>query len=143
MVARDRRHPRALGRAPRRHRACRDGRYLRHRPAAFEAPERNMKRRWFVAAFVFAAATAARADTVIGLTSRSGDDLADWGHFFTGTCGPTIPDGFHATSSGGVGITGTFAGGGDGYLFQQQPSLCASWAGGFSAADWLLGTSPP
>ena len=68
------------------------------------------------------------------VTTRTGNDTVDWGQL-----GPSltpIPNGFTATSSGGVGITGSFANGGPGTILVQN----VSYFGDFPANDNLVFT---
>jgi hypothetical protein len=91
----------------------------------------------FLAVGLLTAATFAHAGTVTVTTIRSGNDSANWGQL--GVSGTTIPASFTATSTGGVGITGTLAG--DGAVAVQS----YSWGGNFASGDnliWTEGNGP-
>jgi len=66
-------------------------------------------------------------------TSPAANDSTSWAGL--GPDGTTIPSPFHATSTDGVAITGTFAGG-SGLTAVQG----VSWTGGFPAGDHLVWT---
>jgi len=82
----------------------------------------------------------AHADTVSGLTSRTGTDSVGWSQL--GSCATVVPGGFTATSVDGVGVTGTFSGGGSG---QVRTQTTCGWAGNFAPGDvvlWTTGNGP-
>jgi hypothetical protein len=92
----------------------------------------------FLAVGLLTAATFAHAGSITGTATRSGNDSANWGQL--GACGTTIPASFSATSTAGVGITGTLAG--DGQVRVQ--STCG-WGGNFASGDsvlWTEGNGP-
>jgi hypothetical protein len=92
----------------------------------------------FLAVGLLTAATFAHAGTVTGTTTRSGSDSANWGQL--GSCGTTIPASFSATSTDGVGITGTLAGDG-----QVRVQTTCGWGGNFASGDnvlWTGGNGP-
>jgi PEP-CTERM motif len=92
----------------------------------------------FLALGLLTAATFAHAGTITGTTTRSGNDSANWGQL--GGCGTTIPASFSATSTDGIGITGTLAG--DGQVRFQTTCL---WGGNFASGDnvlWTDGNGP-
>jgi len=88
-------------------------------------------------AFVIATVTLASADIITGVTVRTGNDGADWSQL--GPDGTPVSTGFTLSSTGGIGITGSFAGGGDGAVLQQG----VDWGGNFAAGDDLLWTNSP
>jgi hypothetical protein len=78
----------------------------------------------------------AHADTVSGLTSRTGTDSVGWSQL--GSCATVVPSGFTATSVDGVGVTGTFSGGGSG---QVRTQTSCGWPGNFASGDVVLWTT--
>lgn len=94
-------------------------------------------------AALFLAATVAQADTVNGITSRMGSDLVNWGQLQPSGCATNVSQGTGFTSTGGVGGSIAFAGGGPGQIREQDPSNCNDWAGNFAAGDNLLWTNSP
>jgi len=77
--------------------------------------------------------TQADALLIWNATSPAANDSTSWAGL--GPDGTTIPSPFHATSTDGVAITGTFAGG-SGLTAVQG----VSWTGGFPAGDHLVWT---
>lgn len=86
--------------------------------------------------FVLATLATASADSIVGVTTRTGNDTVDWGQL--GAPGTTIPNPFNATSVGGVGVTGSFAGT-TGVTAQQG----TNWFGNFAPGDNLVWTNFP
>jgi len=96
-----------------------------------------MVRKLPVALFCFLMITlVTNADTVSGLTSRTGTDSVGWSQL--GSCATVVPSGFTATSVDGVGVTGTFSGGGSG---QVRTQTSCGWAGNFASGDVVLWTT--
>jgi PEP-CTERM motif-containing protein len=85
-------------------------------------------------AILLITAAAASADTVALVTARTGNDLVDWGQL--GPSFTLVPDGFTATSSGGVGITGS--NGGFGVIRVQN----VTFFGNFAPGDNVMITNP-
>ncbi len=73
--------------------------------------------------------------SIVLITNRAdaGSDLADWGQL--GSSFTPIPNPFNATSTGGVGITGTFACCGG-----ERRDQGNGWAGNFANGDHLVWT---
>lgn len=86
---------------------------------------------------VFAMATATMADTLVGVTTRTGNDSADWSQL--GSPETPVPNPFNAMTAGGIAITGSFAGGGNGQVMQEGND----WGGNFALNDYLLWTNSP
>jgi hypothetical protein len=83
-------------------------------------------------------ATQADALLIWNGTSPAPNDSTSWAGL--GADGATIPSPFHATSSDGIAITGSFAGG-SGLVALQCPAVpSCSWTGGFPAGDHLVWT---
>jgi hypothetical protein len=68
-------------------------------------------------------------------------DFVFWGQL--GATGTAIPNGFTATSVGGIGVTGVFSGRGQGIVGRQCPFTGCDWAGNFAPGDALLWTGVP
>ncbi|HZU44981.1 MAG TPA: PEP-CTERM sorting domain-containing protein [Terriglobales bacterium] len=79
--------------------------------------------------------TTAMADTLVGVTTRTGNDSADWSQL--GSPGTLVSSPFNATTVGGIGITGSFAGGGNGTVMQEGNN----WFGNFAINDFVLWTN--
>lgn len=92
-----------------------------------------MRKVLFLGASILLAATFVHAGSVTGTTIRSGNDSADWGQL--GPCTTTIPVGFTATSTGGVGITGSLTSPG-----QVRVQSTCGWGGNFAPGDNLIWT---
>jgi hypothetical protein len=94
---------------------------------------------------IFLTVPAANADTIVGSTSRAtfaGNDSVDWSQL--GASLTPIPNPFTATSTGGVGVTGAFAGSGDGQVRVQGTSQFADFAAGdFLVAAFCAGGTCP
>lgn len=88
-------------------------------------------------AFVIATFTLANADVLTGVTVRTGNDSADWSQL--GPDGTSVSSPFTLQSAGGVGITGSFAGGGDALVVQQD----VDWIGNFGTGDNVLWSTFP
>jgi hypothetical protein len=82
----------------------------------------------------FGLASVAKADTVVGITTRIGNDTADWGQF--GGDGSSIGSPFSASTLGGIGITGTLA-----TCCGRENLQGTDWAGNFTTGDNLLWTA--
>lgn len=79
-------------------------------------------------------ASVASADSVVLITTRIGNDTADWGQF--GGDGSFIGSPFSASTSGGIGITGTFA-----TCCGQERLEGTDWSGNFTFGDNLIWTA--
>ncbi|HJS98145.1 MAG TPA: PEP-CTERM sorting domain-containing protein [Terriglobales bacterium] len=90
-----------------------------------------------IMALVSVMATVALADSLVGVTTRTGNDTAVWSQL--GAPGDPISNPFTATSNGGVGITGSFDGGGNGQVMQEGNN----WFGNFAVNDFLVWTNSP
>ena len=90
-----------------------------------------------ICTLALALVTAAMADTLVGVTARTGNDSADWSQL--GNPGDSVSNPFTATSTGGIGITGSFAGSGNGMVMQEGNN----WGGNFALNDFVLWTNSP
>lgn len=89
-------------------------------------------------AFALASFTVASADTLVGVTTRTGVDTINWSQL--GGDGTSVPNGFTATSSpNSIIATGTFAGGGPGQILIQG----VDWIGNFGNGQSILWTNSP
>jgi len=88
----------------------------------------------FLAVGLLTAATFVHAGSITGTATRSGNDSANWGQL--GSCFTPIPTSFTATSTGGVGITGTLASPG-----QVRVQTACGWDGNFASGDNVLWTN--
>ncbi len=93
-----------------------------------------MRKVLFLGASFLLAATFVHAGSVTGTTIRSGNDSANWGQL--GACDTVIPTSFTATSTGGVGITGTLASPG-----RVRVQTSCGWNGNFATGDNLIWTN--
>lgn len=87
-----------------------------------------------ILALVSVMGTMALADSLVGVTTRTGNDLAVWSQL--GAPESTIPNPFNATSNGGIAITGSFEGG-TGIVAQEGND----WFGNFAVNDFLVYTN--
>jgi hypothetical protein len=85
-------------------------------------------------ALLFGLTAVAKADTVVGITTRIGNDTADWGQL--GGDGAFIGSPFSASTLGGIGITGTLA-----TCCGQERLQGTDWGGNFTAGDNLIWTA--
>src|SRR5467141_2506257 len=87
-------------------------------------------------------ASAARADSLVVVTSRTGqaaNDFVIWSQL--GADATLLGTGLNATSVGGLTVAGTLTGA-NSLISVVCPAAPCSWTGiGFSASDSLLGTS--
>ncbi|MHB1937364.1 MAG: PEP-CTERM sorting domain-containing protein [Acidobacteriaceae bacterium] len=95
-----------------------------------------------VAAVAILAVPKASADSLsIVTTAPTGTDTVNWSQL--GPDNTSVSNPFSATSTGGIGVTGTFAGEGGGQIRQEGPS--SGWNGNFNPGDyvlWNLGNGP-
>ncbi len=85
-------------------------------------------------AVVILAVPKASADTLnIVTTAPTGTDTVNW--LQLGAPFASVSNPFSATSTGGIGVTGKFAGSGGGEILQQGPS---GWYGNFNPGDYVL-----
>ncbi len=78
--------------------------------------------------------TAAMADVIIGVTTRTGSDTVIWSQL--GAPNDSVANPFSATSTGGVSVTGSFASAGTGFVAQEDGGT--SWFGNFGLGDYVL-----
>ena len=97
------------------------------------------------AAVAFVAASNTKADTMqVALTHAqfgTPNDFVYWNQL--GPDGTAIPNGFNATSVGGIGVTGHFTQGGAGEVRVECPFTNCGWAGNFAPGVSLLWTNSP
>jgi hypothetical protein len=91
-----------------------------------------------VLAFFAIGTTQAGALLIWNGVTPAPNDSTSWGGL--GADGATIPSTFHATSSDGIAITGSFAGGSGLVAVQCPAAPSCSWTGGFPAGDHLVWT---
>jgi len=96
-----------------------------------------MKKTLFLMVVALANVTVAKADVMFLVTTRVGSDTVNWTQL--GPDNTTIPNLFTATSTGGIGITGSFDGGGVGETSVEG----GSWTGNFTIGDALVWTNSP
>src|ERR1039458_8657906 len=96
-----------------------------------------MKNTLLLMAVALATAAVTQAGVISLVTTRTGSDTLNWTQL--GPDNTTIPDPFTATSAGGIGITGSFSGGGTGFTAVES----TSWNGNFTIGDELVWTNSP
>ena len=94
-----------------------------------------MRRTLLLTVVALMSAGATWADSMSLVTTRTGSDTANWSQL--GPDNTPINNPFSATTAGGIGIIGSFAGVGPGSTAVEDP-ISGSWVGNFTIGDALI-----